>query len=61
MSKYKVCYSGFAYVEANSEAEAQDMYDDGMVTYEEKSIDCVVEVDEFSHKISMSKEWNADA
>ena len=47
MAKYKVCYSGYAYVEANSKDEAQDLYEFGMATYEEKSVDCVVEIDEF--------------
>lgn len=46
MAKYKVCYSGFAYVEADSEYEAENLYYDGCEIYEEKSVDLVMEVDE---------------
>ena len=51
MAKYKVCYSGFAFVEADSEDEARELYADGFMTYEEKSIDLVMEVDEFRWRI----------
>ena len=27
--KYKVCFSGFAYVEAENEENAQEIYEDG--------------------------------
>lgn len=46
MSKYKVYYSGFAYVEADSEEEAIDNYEDDFI-YDEKQVDEVEEVDEF--------------
>ena len=46
--KYKVSFSGFAYVEADSpeEAEEKAMYEDDAV-YEEKKCESVEEVDEF--------------
>lgn len=46
MVKYKVCYSGFAYVEADSVEEAEDNYEFDNV-YEEKQICNVEEVDYF--------------
>lgn len=46
MAKYKVCYSGFAYVEADSVEEAEDDYEFGSV-YEERQVDMIEEVDEF--------------
>jgi hypothetical protein len=51
MAKYKVCYSGFAFVEADSEDEAKKEYCDGLTIYEDKSIDLVMEVDEFRWRI----------
>lgn len=47
--KYKVSFSGFAYVEAGSpeEAEGKAMYEDDAV-YEEKECESVEEVDEFA-------------
>lgn len=46
MPKYKVCFSGFAYVEADNEEDAADGYDFGSV-YEETEVTSVEEVDEF--------------
>lgn len=46
MAKYKVYYSGFAYVEADSILEAEEDYEFSNV-YEEKHIDAIEEVDEF--------------
>ena len=46
MAKYKVYYSGFAYVEADSEEEALETYDYDSV-YEEYGVDRIEEVDEF--------------
>ena len=46
MAKYKVNYSGFAYVEADTPEEAEDIYEHFSV-YEETQIDSVEEVDEF--------------
>lgn len=46
MAKYKVYYSGFAYVEADSEEDALEDYED-FAAYEERHIDSVEEVDDF--------------
>lgn len=46
MAKYKVYYSGFFYVEADSMEEAEELYDTNYI-YEEEHIDGVEEVDEF--------------
>lgn len=46
MAKYKVSFSGFAYVEADSPEEAKDEYEWSAI-YEETSIDSVEEVEEF--------------
>lgn len=47
--KYKVSYSGFHYVEADTpeEAEEKAMYEDEAI-YSESMVDSIVEVDEFS-------------
>lgn len=47
--KYKVSYSGWAYVEAESEEEAEEkaMYEDDAI-YEEKKCESVEKVDEFA-------------
>ena len=36
--KYKVCFSGFAYVEAENEENAQEIYEDGDIQYEENEV-----------------------
>lgn len=46
MAKYKVNYTGFAYVEADSPEEAEDIYEHFSV-YEEKQVGDIEEVDEF--------------
>ena len=47
--KYKVSYSGFCYVEADSPDEAEDKFIlEDEVIYSEQEIYCVDEVDEFS-------------
>ena len=51
MAKFKVCYSGYAYVEAGDDVEAREKYFDDRVTYEEMSVDVVVEVDEFGVEV----------
>lgn len=47
MPKYKVCFSGFAYVEADSEEEAEDTFYSDNCEFEEYEVDFVEEVDEF--------------
>ena len=46
MAKYKVCFSGFAYIEADSPEEAEAGYPDDAI-FEELRITKVREVDEF--------------
>lgn len=63
--KYKVSFSGFAYVEADSpeEAEEKAMYEDDAV-YEEKKCESVEEVDEFTVSLENCMErlayWNEE-
>lgn len=45
--KYKVIYSGFAYIEADSEEEAIEKFWDGQEVYKEGNKPIVEEVDEF--------------
>jgi hypothetical protein len=47
MAKYKVTFSGFCYVEADSEDEAKEKADDGEYAFSEYGFDSVEEVDEF--------------
>lgn len=51
MARFKVCYSGYAYVEADSEDEAEQNFWDDQVTYDEMSIDFAYEVDEFGVEV----------
>lgn len=45
--KYKVTFSGYAYVEAENEREAENKYWNDEYGYREEEVDEVVEVDEF--------------
>ncbi len=46
--KYKVFYSGFVYVEADTAEETEEKtFDEVEEIYSEKQIDSVIEVDEF--------------
>lgn len=47
MAKYKVSYSGFVYVEADTAEEAEEKAFDEEEIYSEKQVDAVIEVDEF--------------
>ena len=51
MAKYKVSFSGFAYVNAESQESALEAYFDGLSVYEESGVDAVEEVDEFEVRI----------
>jgi hypothetical protein len=51
MARFKVCYSGYAYVEADSEDEAEQNFWDDMESYKETSVDVIVEVDEFEVEV----------
>jgi hypothetical protein len=46
MPKYKVCYHGVVYVEADDADEAYDLYDCYVGIYEEKEVTSVEEVDD---------------
>lgn len=46
MAKYKVCFTGFAYVEADSKEEAEALYYDGCEIYLDESVDLVMEVED---------------
>ena len=49
MSKYKVYYEGYVYVEAEDEDEAMEIAQDGFdVIYEEKEWGDIEEVDDFA-------------
>lgn len=50
MPKYKVKFSGFAYVDAEDPKEAAEEYED-LCAYMETSVDSVEEVDEFTVSI----------
>lgn len=49
--KYKINFSGFAYVEANDAKEAEDKFSCEDTVYEEYGIDDVELVDDFYLKI----------
>ena len=38
MAKWKVSFKGFAYVEADTQEEAEEMYEEGGIVYEEKEV-----------------------
>lgn len=44
--KYKVHYSGFAYVDADNVKEAEENFFDELIVYAEHGVDSVEEVDE---------------
>lgn len=48
MNKYRVHYSGYVYVEAEDEKEAeQKFYDDDDIIYDEHEVTEIYEVEEF--------------
>ena len=50
MAKWKIKFRGFAYVEADTQGEAEEMYEEGEVIYEEKEVHSE-EVEEFKVEI----------
>lgn len=46
MDRYKIYYSGFAFVEADSKEEAEELYHEGNTIFEEEQVDEVEKVDE---------------
>ena len=51
MARFKVCYSGYAYVEAESDVEAKEKFLDDQVTYDEMRIDFAYDVDAFGVEV----------
>lgn len=51
MARFKVCYSGYAYVEADSKDEAEQNFWDDMEVYKETSVDVIVEVEDFEVEV----------
>ena len=51
MPKYKVLYSGFAYVEADDEETAIELFNDYLEIYREQEIDSINKIDEFTIRI----------
>lgn len=49
--KYKVNFSGFAYIEADNEEEAEECFDNEIESYREWGIDSIEEVDDFVIKL----------
>ena len=47
MKKYKVSYSGFAYVEAENMQEAKEKFEYDDSVYQEQAVDNVEEIDDF--------------
>lgn len=47
MAKYKITFSGFAYVEAEDEDEAREAFDDDDFAFMETRVDSVEDVDDF--------------
>lgn len=47
MAKYRIKFGGFAYVEAEDKAEAEEKFDDEDFAFCEYSLVAVEEVDEF--------------
>jgi len=51
MKKYRVEYSGFAYIEAESPLDAEVNFDRDTAIFDEYKIDAVQEVDEFTVEV----------
>ncbi|MBQ9704320.1 MAG: hypothetical protein IJV68_07250 [Clostridia bacterium] len=48
MKKYRVEYSGFAYVEADDPVDAEENFDRDTAIFDEYKVEAVQEVDEFT-------------
>jgi hypothetical protein len=51
VAKYKIKFGGFAYVEADNEAEAEEKFDDQDYVFAEYGIAAIEEVDEFTVEV----------
>ena len=51
MPKYKLTFSGFAYIEAEDKEEAEDKFDDEDFVFSQYGIDEIAEVDEFTVEV----------
>jgi hypothetical protein len=51
MAKYKVKFGGFAYIEADDQAEAEEKFDDEDFVFCEYGIAAIEEVDEFTVRV----------
>lgn len=51
MKKFKVNYTGFAYVKADSTEEAEEKFDDDDYLYGELKVESIEEINEFSVRI----------
>ena len=51
MKKYRVEYSGFAYIEAESPSDAEENFDRDTAIFDEYKIDAVQEVDDFTLEV----------
>ena len=49
--KYRVSFSGFAYVEADSAEEAEELYFDGCEIYEECEVTEIEQIDDFAVEV----------
>lgn len=51
MAKYKISYSGFAYVEADNKEEALEMFDDDLDFFREQRIDSITDSDGYTEEV----------
>lgn len=51
MKKYKVEYSGFAYIEADNKQDAEENFDLDNAIFAEWGVDAVQEVDDFTVEV----------
>lgn len=51
MKKYRVEYSGFAYIEAENKQDAEENFDRDSAIFDEYSVDSVHEVDDFTVEV----------